>query len=241
MIDNFSIGQAVQISFGNVQDLEAEVQFFQKLGFKLLGRDIVPYPWANLFDGAVRVVLNGDDRDYVGITYFAEDILDQATNLQDIVFVENNLCIGSENYKTLQDPSGVYIHLIPQKPNSNTIPVTNIKNPVFLDRFGEFAIPVANIDESIAFWEKLGYQTHGRYTQPYNWAILTDREHMVIGLHQTTMFEKPHLTYFAKDMSDKIKNLESIGVKMQSFGGEQNKIATSPNGHKVNLFTGQLT
>ncbi|WP_372370686.1 VOC family protein [Candidatus Uabimicrobium sp. HlEnr_7] len=241
-MNNFHLGDVVQISFGNTNDIDGDINFFQKLGFKLLGRDTKPYPWANLFDGAIRVVFNQDKLDYCGLTYFAEDMSKRGETLQQlkIEFLDIDFNIGDFYQKAIAGPSKEMLSIIETKINDETMPKTNINQEVAMGHMGEFALPVKNLDESIAFWEKLGYKVQGKYTSPYNWAILKDRNFMVVGLHETSEFDQPAITYFDKEMSTKIKNLEALGVKTKSFGGEENKIAISPSGYRVNLFTGDL-
>jgi hypothetical protein len=65
---------------------------------------------------------------------------------------------------------------------------------------------------------------------------------MVLGLHQTTDFSEPTITFFDLDMKDKIAQLQAEnlpGLEDSSFGaGFANLV--SPNGHHFFLFTGQI-
>ena len=54
--------------------------------------------------------------------------------------------------------------------------------------FGEFCHPVRDINQSIAFWKKLGFTSKNIEQQPYPHAIISDGL-MIIGLHQTKDFD----------------------------------------------------
>ncbi|MEZ4687513.1 MAG: hypothetical protein R3B47_16040 [Bacteroidia bacterium] len=63
----------------------------------------------------------------------------------------------------------------------------------------------------------------------------------MIGLHQTEEFDVAAITYFAKDMADRIKKLNADGVETSLFGGtgggnEANQIARAPEGTHFFLF-----
>ena len=75
-----------------------------------------------------------------------------------------------------------------------------------------------------------------KFTAPYPWAILSDGL-AVVGLHQTTNFAVPTITFFASDMKEKIEKLEAGGLKdfVQTMGAG-NITLTTPEKQKVNLF-----
>src|SRR6185369_3191440 len=77
--------------------------------------------------------------------------------------------------------------------------------------YGEFAHPVADIRQSIEFWKLLGFDVISEFTSPYSWAIMSDGL-SVVGLHQTTHFTTPAITFFAADMRHKIRKLKEKGL-----------------------------
>ncbi len=101
--------------------------------------------------------------------------------------------------------------------------------------FGEYALPVTDLENSIAYWNKLGFVSVSRFTSPYAWAILSDGLG-VVGLHQTRHFNAPSITYFAADMNDKIEKLKHEGLENFVEQGPANVVVTSPEGQKINLF-----
>ncbi|HMC98497.1 MAG TPA: hypothetical protein VKH37_00035, partial [Ferruginibacter sp.] len=78
--------------------------------------------------------------------------------------------------------------------------------------FGEFCHPVADLDKSIAYWKKLGFNVKTKMTSPYPWAIVTDGK-MLIGLHQTKDFDYPAITYFGLNTEKRVQALKEKGLK----------------------------
>jgi hypothetical protein len=102
--------------------------------------------------------------------------------------------------------------------------------------FGEYAQPVKDISASIGFYEILGFKVLSKHESPYKWAILTDGLG-VIGLHETTSFTTPTITFFAKDMKEKISKLKESGLKDFKEMGSGNIVLTTPENQRVNLFS----
>jgi hypothetical protein len=101
--------------------------------------------------------------------------------------------------------------------------------------FGEFAHPVVDLKASISFWEKLGLVVISRFTSPYPLAILSDGL-AIVGLHQTTHFTQPAITYFAGDMKDKIEKLQSTGIKeIQAAKGQSSVTLITPENQRIDL------
>ena len=66
-----------------VKDLEASIQFWEKLGFKVLSKFTSPYQWAIISDGLAVVGLHQTDNfDYPAITFFAADMKDKVEKLK---------------------------------------------------------------------------------------------------------------------------------------------------------------
>ena len=93
----------------------------------------------------------------------------------------------------------------------------------------------------IAFWEMIGFEVT-QFGGPYPWAIGKDGQN-IIGLHQTTEFDRPGITFFAKDMADKIRALKDRGIdSFEAFGGtggnnDANQICNTPEGQRFFLFS----
>jgi predicted lactoylglutathione lyase len=101
--------------------------------------------------------------------------------------------------------------------------------------FGEFAHPVADLDASLAFWEKLGFTFASKFTAPYPWAIISDGL-AIVGLHETRSFDYPAITFFAADMKEKVEKLKAEGMEYTERGGASSVVVETPEKQHVFLF-----
>ena len=101
--------------------------------------------------------------------------------------------------------------------------------------WGEFAEPVKDLEASIGFWNKLGFVVLSKYQSPQPWAILSDGL-AIIGLHQTTEFSEPTMTFFAADMKDKLAKLKENGLEIYKEFGAKNAVVKTPESQYLNLF-----
>lgn len=69
---------------------------------------------------------------------------------------------------------------------------------------------ILSLEESLLFYQKMGYAVADASDEPYPWAVLDDGQ-IQIGLHQDGMIYQG-LTYFAADMDERIARLEEKGV-----------------------------
>ena len=103
--------------------------------------------------------------------------------------------------------------------------------------FGEFCHPVTDLNNSIAYWKKLGFEVKAQMAVPYPLAILTDGK-MIIGLHQTKNFAYPAVTYFGIDTDKRVQQLKEKGVtNFIEFMGKNNVVLNTWEGQHFFLFT----
>ena len=231
-------------------DLDASFAWYQKLGFNEVYRADWPFPWIQITDGALLIMLRKDLKPYIALTYYVQDI-DQvvATVLQKgITFKEQPKPTDMVKRYLMQSCDGLKVSLVgmvegfhqPPGPTMLNMPQSDFFKPEkYVNStcgiYGEFAHPVANLDTTIAWWELLGFKALSKYTNPYPWAILSDGL-SIIGAHQTTQFSYPAITYFAADMKDKIAHLKAGGMTGFTDKGESNTVLTTPEQQKINLF-----
>lgn len=232
-------------------DLDASLKFYQQLGFKEVLRLDFPFPWIQVSDGALLIMLRKDPKPYLALTYYTKDIEKSAAIVRDagIRFTFEPKPGDPMKRYIFQSPDGLNISLIPlfegfaQPPGPTMLKMApqDFGNPEkyvnqTIGMFGELAHPVKDINVSIAFWEKLGFKALSRHESPYPWAILSDGK-SIVGLHQSTHFDYPAITYFAKNQKENIEKLRSSGMKLEEKMGEANVVATSPEGQRVFLFS----
>lgn len=55
-------------------DLEKSLACYKKLGYKELYRAEWPFPWIQITDGVVLIMLRKDAKPYLALTYYVKDI-----------------------------------------------------------------------------------------------------------------------------------------------------------------------
>ena len=231
-------------------DLEASLKFYQQLGFSETMRDTFPFPWIMITDGALLIMLRKDNVPYIALTYYPREVEKIASDLESegIAFVSRPKPTDMIKRYVMQSPDGMNISLVgipegfkqPSGPTMLTTPQQDYFNPEkYVNKvcgmFGEFAHPVKDLDDSIAFWEKLGFVALSKFASPYPWAILSDGL-AIVGAHQTNNFSEPAITFFASDMKEKIAKLKEKGIAPGAEEGQLNIVLTSPEKQNINLF-----
>src|SRR5690348_3149384 len=67
------LGSATAITIAS-PDPDASLRFYQKLGFTELMRMDFPFPWIQISDGALLIMLRKDDDRYIALTYYVNNI-----------------------------------------------------------------------------------------------------------------------------------------------------------------------
>ncbi|MEO8109680.1 MAG: VOC family protein [Ginsengibacter sp.] len=231
-------------------DLEKSLIFYQSLGFKELYRADMPFPWIQITDEALLIMLRKDDEPYIALTYYVKDIdkLVGELEAEGITFATRPKANHMIKRCLMKSPDGMNVSLVnfvegfmqPTGKTMLTMAPQDFANPDkyannVCGLFGEFAHPVADIDKAMLFWEKLGFKILSRMTMPYEWAIISDGL-SIVGLHQTTNFSSPTITFFAADMKEKIDKIKSQGLTEFIDKGSANITITTPEKQKINLF-----
>ncbi len=211
-----------------VEDIAGAMAFYERLGFKAVSKDVVT-------DGSINIRLLVGDEPTPTLGYAGSDLATLAT-------LEVDAAINGD-VASFTTPDGLRVHFDAQ-PSSVPMPdgTSLSRNPISqLGKFGEFALPVADRDAAIAFWQKLGFEQFLVSDEPYPWGIFSDGL-IVLGLHQTSDFDQPHITYFTADMAERIARLEAEGlaVRFLSDDDRSNAAFTAPGGQRFFLFVGDV-
>lgn len=231
-------------------DLETSFRYYQKLGFAEIMRSDFPFPWIQVSDGALLIMLRSDTNPYIALTFYGQDHTGIVAELQEagISFTEMPKPTDMVKRYLMKSPDGLNITLVtvpggfeqPPGPTMLNMQQQDYFNPAkYVNKtcgmFGEFAHPVTDLGLSIVFWEKLGFVVLSKFSSPYPWAILSDGL-AVVGLHQTKHFSYPAITFFAADMKEKIDRLKAEGLTGYHESGPANIILTTPEKQHINLF-----
>jgi hypothetical protein len=232
-------------------NLDSSIALYEKMGFPKVNSNTIPVPWAQVSDGSLLIMMRQDNSPYIGLTYYANDVDEKASQL------ENAGIVFARKPKEGDPIKRYYI----KTPDGFTIIMSNnlggFKQPIgrtMLDMkpaefqsadkypnklcgaFGEFCHPVKDLDASIAFWKQLGFEVKTKMTEPYPWAIVTDGL-MLIGLHQTKDFDYPAITYFGINTDKRAEDLKAKGVPMTPFMSKTNMVINTWEGQHFFLFS----
>jgi catechol 2,3-dioxygenase-like lactoylglutathione lyase family enzyme len=224
------LGTYVEIST-TVEQNDAAVAFYQQLGYQHAGYSV-------LTDGSINLNLAPPGVPAPMLRYAGSDM--EALAAADIGVQQSDRGVG-----ILKTPEGLHIMLSPfdsRVPMPEGTPTT--RTPLSrCGTFGEYAIPTSDLQASRAFWERLGFQTLHSADEPEPFAILSD-DLIVIGLHQTSDFSEPHITYFAPDMAERIQTFQTEGLPITPLPAEDGSVVnaalTGPGGERFFLFQGSL-
>jgi hypothetical protein len=232
-------------------NLDSSVALYEKIGFPKIASNVIPVPWAQVSDGSLLIMMRKDTGSYVGLTYYASDVDKIAAQLEKdgIMFTRKPKEGDQIKRYYFKSPEGLNIMLA-----SNLGGFTKPKGITMLDMghedikaaekypnkqcgvFGEFSLPVINLDKSIEYWNKLGFEVKTQMVSPYPWAILTDGL-MLIGLHQTEDFDFPAVTYFGLDTEKRVQQLREKGIaNIKETILRNNFVLTTWEGLHVFLF-----
>lgn len=238
---------AITITSGN---LEKSLQYYKQLGFAELYRADFPFPWIQISDGALLIMLRQDKSPYIALTYYVKEMDNVIADLKQAgisikeaptpnPMIQRYLISTEEGHNItlvtfvegFAQPLGT--SMLTMQPQDYSNPDKYVNKACGM--FGEFAYPVKDLDNSISFWEKLGFKSLSKRTSPYPWAILSDGM-AIVGLHQTNDFASPTITFFASNMKAKIEQLKKEGLNNYTESGESNIVLTTPEKQKINLF-----
>jgi len=233
-------------------NLDSSLAFYDKLGFKTVATNTFPVPWAQTSDGSLLIMMRKDATPYIGLTYYANDIDKTVAELEQtgIEFAQKpkesdpikryyiktpdgfNIMLAN-NLGGFSQPTGITMMNMKQEDYRSAEKYPNRQCGVF----GEFSHPVADLQTSIAFWKKLGFEVKGQMTTPYPHAILTDGL-MIVGLHQTKNFNYPAITYFGVNTEKRVDDLKNNGIKnVTEMMGKANVIVKTWEGQHFFLFS----
>jgi catechol 2,3-dioxygenase-like lactoylglutathione lyase family enzyme len=243
------LGEITAITI-NTPDLNKSLQYYQRLGFAEVMRFNFPFPWIQVSDGALLIMLRQDNNPYLALTYYSKETAGIAHELEKkgIVFAQKPKADDMIKGYLFQSPDGLNISIVdivdgfkqPTGPTMLTMSQEDYMKPEkYVNKvcgmWGEFAVTVKDLEYSISFWEKLGFIVLSKYPSPNPWAILSDGL-SIIGLHQATEFTNPAITYFAADMQSKIDELKKNGLDNYKDHSPGNCILTTPEQQQIFLF-----
>jgi transcriptional antiterminator NusG len=246
------LGHWVEMSL-SVTDLAASLFFYEKLGLKPVDGGEKPYPWAVVSDETLYLGLHQQPFPSPRLSYFSwgETISKRVAILKklDITFdriTTRDIAYGFPVYDLVATAEFTSLEGQPlclanfqrdMRQPQRSLLITN-------DKFGEFSLKTADVNQSVAYWEQLGFKRVGGSDKPYPWATLSDGL-IRLGLHQTTRFTRPTISYFSPDIPDRLRRLREQDIPFRSEykdaqGCTIGAVIHSPDSQPFFLFAGQL-
>jgi len=230
----------------SVKDLDAEVKFFELLGFRTSPNQTNnPGPHRIMTDGSIFIGLYQMEFPSPTVGVYCDEIQVDIDGLRTAgieveVFTDSN---GEIEAAVAVSPYGAPLFL-----QSSEVFQHPDRVPPFskVGIVGELALPVSDFESEVTFWQQVGFQlVGGPYDQPEKWGILGDRT-LPVGVHETTNYDQPALTFFSPHQTDLIEELHRAGWVFEwSTKGEsgkfENAAVITPNGFLIFLFTGDLS
>lgn len=243
--ESLQLGSSARIAI-SCSDIRSSLSFYTTLGFRVVAIDSGASPsFARLSDGAIVVTLLSEHFKTPALAYFTANLQQTYDALQhqnvEVQVKQNEKGEITEAHITSLEGISIWLH---RQLNTATPLPTGNRNTV-CGTFGEFAIGVADLEASIAYWEHLGFRVVHQSDILYPFAIMSDGL-INIGLHNNQEIKAPALTYFAKDMADRIEWLKKQGIHfIVEFppgpdGRVANAVAQAPDGQLFYLFEGNL-
>jgi len=233
-------------------NLDSSAAVYQKLGFAKIAANDYPFPWVQVSDGSLLIMMRKDATPFIGLTYYAADVEKIVSQLEkdSMVFVQKPKADDIVKRYYIKSPDGFNVVLSNNlggfaQPTGTTLLNMKPEDYMTADKypnkqcgaFGEFAQTVTNLSASIAFWKKLGFTVKGQMNAPYPHAILTDGL-MIIGLHQKKDPDFPAVTYFGVNTDKRVQLLKANGLHhFSEVAGKNNVSLTTWEGQHFFIFS----
>src|SRR3954462_4295175 len=146
--------------------------FYEKLGFKAIEEGGEPVPYVLYTDGVIHVRVDECQFPSPRLDYFTADAPKEVERVQslDIMISTEKACARKVNVTNIIDPNNQQLAIIQQ----DHAPVAEPrKSHSLMGRFGELSVRTSNLDESIGWYGKLGFNRVKKFEKPYPWAIVS--------------------------------------------------------------------
>jgi hypothetical protein len=204
------LGRFLELSVAAPQILESW-QFYQRLG---LGAATVGETWSHRYavatDGRVALGLHDVVLDGPLLTYVLPDLRRRLPGLEAAGARFESRVLGEHvfNEARFADPAGQRVRLLEARTFS---PPPTAKMSV-LGWFEEYALPVTDLPQAQAFWERLGFVAAAGGDAPWPHLALTS-DTLDLGLHLTRELSAPTLVFSREDLAGLRAELAAAGIE----------------------------
>jgi predicted enzyme related to lactoylglutathione lyase len=242
--NSMKLGYAFEIAI-TTQDLDRSAEFYERLGYQKLNDASSAASDKLLTDGLIRLRLRQGSTWKASLVYYAESVKEAAEQLEKlgVKIVEKSDTGDQMPAVSFTDPNGLEVTLVQLEQSRLVLPSGEPVSSA--GKFGELSIETEDLERSLDFWTKLGFEpTQYMPNPPDTWGSIADGL-LMLGLykkgHLPHMISTPTITYFEEDMPERIRKLKAEGMafvqEMPGAGGETgHAIAQAPEGQLIFLF-----
>lgn len=227
------IGYFLEIGI-QTTDIKASLEFYEALAFRqaTVG-EIWDHPYAVLTDGRAFIGLHQQEFQSPCLTFVRPELAAHLRRLKRQGIRLASTRIGEEHFNeaAFLDPDGHMVCLLEARTYSP--PSFDEEDFSLCGRFAELSLPVRDFDESVAFWEPLGFVADPPAEEAVTHRLLTS-DGINIGLHSQPWLRDPALTFRDPDMANRIERLVAAGfdidTRVPHGGPAASATLTSPEG-----------
>jgi catechol 2,3-dioxygenase-like lactoylglutathione lyase family enzyme len=194
-------------------DIGASLEFYTKLGFSMAETgEAWRYPYAVVTDGRIHLGLHQHPLPAPSLTFVRPDLLRHLAALEALGITFEFCRLGNDVFNELGwfDPSGHLLRLVEARTFSPTKrAATEISSCGY---FLEMALPTSALEDSKAFWEKLGFVGLDETGSLLPHVSCTS-DSIDIGLYAPADMLCPALLYDAGDVGGALARLAAAGIE----------------------------
>jgi catechol 2,3-dioxygenase-like lactoylglutathione lyase family enzyme len=223
-------------------DLLESLAFYERLGFtQVTAGEAFPYPYAVVADGRLAIGLHGRELPQSPLLAFVlPDLLGRISTLEDrgIEILDRRLGDDVFNEAGLT-AAGQWIRLLEARTHSPAP-----QGPGETSRLGwfeEYALPVPDLKQAEADWERLGFVPAEEGDEPYPHIGLTS-DSVNVALLRAGILQRPALVFTDADMPARIAKLGESGLEFArrppgSLDPARHALLIAPEGTQLLLAT----
>lgn len=205
------LGQFLEVSIA--ADAPADgLTFYRSLGFEELGViEVLAEPYAAVWDGRVAIGLHARGFDTPALTFVRPELKSylRAFRHAGVELDFKHLKEDEFHQAGIVDPNGQRVVLNEARTYS-----PSVWRPAAVPACGElveYSIATASLDESMAFWRRLGLETVAEASEPHRWIRLAGNG-LVLGLHEAVF--DAGLTFRANNFEARCEYLRALGQRV---------------------------
>lgn len=234
---------------GSANSLAQRIAYYEQLGMVTVHQTTETPRYALLTDGRVRLLLTEDPMSPSGLLFYTPDpngMAGQIVAQGGPRYTPSNGWFANFEVYTA-DQHVVYLGNTPEIAQLEA-KFQAFDSTGFTNRLGvmaEYSMPISDLETARAEWKKLGFEV-GRSMPGQEPYAIGMHAGFPIGLHQTTEFSTPAISFFSGKMYEVIAALRADNcAPIKVIPGadpnrEEHAVYRAPDGQLVNLFTYDL-